>query len=190
MNRPIIFFYSLLFPASWIGFSLIFSMIFPGKRLGILGTSFLIGGAASLISWLFARQHQRNFTTSEYRKIIFYCIGWAILLEFCAFYFFIKQSATPPNINARTLLFVTLFTVVIDSLFIWGAFSAWGKRVIKSYLAKHGKPDEQLEKHFEKLDKSRSMTNVLLLLTWVLLFIFLAGVGCVIYFCVLHPYRG
>jgi hypothetical protein len=140
MRRPIIFLYSLLFPALWICCSLLFGTLFPRKRLGIVGTAFLFMGAASLISWLFARRQRRDFSAAEYRNIILYCIGWAVFLEFCIllFVYLFPPPGVHSDLSTRTLSFIVLFTAIVDSLFVWLAFRNFGRRVIKSYLAKHG----------------------------------------------------
>jgi hypothetical protein len=151
MRRPIIFLYSLLFPAVWICFSLIFSTLFPGKRLGIVGTAFLFMGVASLIGWLFALRQRRDFSAAEYRNIILYCIGWAVFLEFCILLF--VYLFPPPGVNSdlstRTLSFIVLFTAIVDGLFVWLAFRNFGRRVIKSYLAKHGEVEIKHEETTE-----------------------------------------
>ena len=140
MRRPIIFLYSLPFPALWICCSLLFTTLFPGKRLGIVGTALLFMGAASLISWLFARRQARDFNAAEYRNIILYCIGWALFLEFCIllFLYLFPPLGAHPDLSARTLCFIVLFTATLDSLFVWLAFRNFGRRFIKSYLAKNG----------------------------------------------------
>lgn len=134
MRRPTIFLYSLLFPAAWICVSVLFTAIVPGKNLGTVGTALLIGGAASVISWVFVRREGRDFSTSEYRTIILYCVGWALLLESLALFFFLRQSAPGHHLSIRALGFVALFTVTLDSLFVWLAFRNFGRRVIRSYL--------------------------------------------------------
>jgi hypothetical protein len=135
MRRPTIFLYSLLFPAAWIGVSVLFTITVPGKNIGTVGTALLIGGAASVISWLFARREGRDFSTSEYRAIILYCIGWALLLESLALFLFLQQPEPGHDLSVRTLCFVALVTVPLDSLFVWLAFRNFGRRVIRSYLA-------------------------------------------------------
>lgn len=148
MRRPNIFLYSLPFPALWICCSLLFTTLFPGKRLGIVGTAFLFMGAASLICWLFARRQERDLNAAEYRNIILYCIGWAVFFEFCIllFLYLFPPPGTNPDLSARTFCFIVLFTVTLDSLFVWLAFRNFGRRVIKSYLAKYGEVETKQEK--------------------------------------------
>jgi hypothetical protein len=160
MRRPIIFLYSLPFPALWICCSLLFTTLFPGKRLGIVGTALLFMGVASLISWQFARRQGRDFSAAEYRNIILYCIGWAVLLEFCTllFLYLFPPPGVHSDLSARSLCFIVLFTAIIDSLFVWLAFRNFGRRVIKSYLAKHG----EVETKHEKAEIYETMKRVLL----------------------------
>ena len=141
MRRPIIFLYSLPFPAIWVCCSLLSVELLPGKRLGTVGTALMIMGAASLISWLFVRRHGRDFSASEYLWIILYCIGWALFFECIVLVSIFSQAEAAPDFNARTLIFLVLFTVTLDSLFVWLAFRNFGRRVIKSYLAKNGKAE-------------------------------------------------
>lgn len=135
MRRPNIFLYSLLLPAVWVSISVLFTTLFPGKRLGIVGTALLLMAVASLIGWLFARREGRDFSKSEYLRIILYCIGWVLLLEFLGLFYLLSQSQTSPDLHV--LYFVVPFTVTLDSLFVWLAFRNFGRRVIRSYLAKH-----------------------------------------------------
>jgi len=160
MRRPNIFLHSLLFPALWICCSLLFTTLFPGKRLGIVGTVFLFMGAACLISWLFARRQRRDFNAAEYRNIILYCIGWALFFEFCIllFLYLFPPSGAHSDLGARTLCFIVLFTAILDSLFVWLAFRNFGRRVIKAYLAKHG----EVEIKHDKTEIDDTMKPVLL----------------------------
>lgn len=136
MRRPVMFLYSLLLPAIGICCSL-FAAFLSGKRLGIAGTALFLMLVASLIGWLFARREGRDFSKSEYRNIILYCIGWLLLSEFLGLFYALSHSSTSPNLHA--LYFVIPFTVTLDSLFVWLAFRNFGRRVIRWYLAKHGK---------------------------------------------------
>jgi len=137
MRRPILFLYSLIFPAVWICCSILFATLCPGKHLGTLGSALFIIGIASLISWLFARRQRRDFSSSEYLKIILYCIGWALFLEFLSLKFILSQPEAAHDLNFRTLFFIASFTVTLDSLFVWLAFRNFGRRVIRWYLATH-----------------------------------------------------
>ena len=130
-----LFLYSLAFPAVWMACSLLLSMLVPGRSLGTLGSALIIVIGASFISWLFVRRHGRDFTTPEYWTIICLCIAWAFVLELCALYFLISQSAAPDT-SARTLSVVIAITLSLNTLFVWLAFRNFGRRVIRAYLAK------------------------------------------------------
>jgi cbb3-type cytochrome oxidase subunit 1 len=147
MHRPRIFLYSLLFPAAWVCCSALFAALLTGKRLGIVGTSLMIVGIVSLISWLFGRRQGREFSPAEFRTIILYCIGWALLLEFSALFFFLVQPENAHDLSVGALCFAAVFTVVLDSLFVWLAFRNFSKRVIQWHLAKSktGKCSEKKE---------------------------------------------
>ena len=136
MRRPNIFLYSLLFPAAWISCSALFAALFAAKSLGIVGTALMIVGIVSLTSWLFVRREARNFSPAEYRNIILYCIGWALLLEFSGLFFYLIQPDNAQHLSIGALCFAAGFTVVLDSLFVWLAFRNFSTRVIKSYLGK------------------------------------------------------
>src|ERR1700737_3740817 len=130
MRRPNIFLYSLLFPATWIACSTLFTTLFAGKRLGIVGTALMIVGIVSLTSWLFARREVRHFTPSEYRAIILYCIGWALLLQFSGLFFYLVHPENAQQLNVGAVYFAVGFILVLDSLFVWLAFRNFSRRVI------------------------------------------------------------
>jgi cbb3-type cytochrome oxidase subunit 1 len=136
MRRPNIFFYSLLLPTAWLCCSVLFATLFSGKRLGMVGTSLMIIGIVSLISWLFGRRQGREFSAAEYRTIILYCIGWALLLEFSGSFFFLVQSENAHDLSIGALCFAAVFAIVLDSLFVWLAFRNFSRRVIQWHLAK------------------------------------------------------
>ncbi len=71
-RSPFIIGYSAILPVAWVTLSGAAYFIVPGRRLGIVGTVLMFMGVAALISWLFARRYRRQFTTSEYWRIIVY----------------------------------------------------------------------------------------------------------------------
>ena len=137
LRSPLILAYSTILPAAWITLSVAGYFIIPGHRLGIVGTVLMFMGVAAFISWLFARRHRRQFSTSEYRRIIGYCIGWALALEFFVlFTVIVLPQLQDGHLDAKPLLFAVPFTIVMDTFFIWLAFRQTGKRVIAWYLRK------------------------------------------------------
>jgi hypothetical protein len=152
MRRPIIFLYSLLFPAVWICCGLLISAFFPGTHFGTVGTAMMFIGIAALIGWLFVRRHERDLSAFEFRKIIFYCISWALLFEGHTLFSIFTQTKAGADLSTQAKCFIVLITATVDSLFVWLAFRYTGRRVIQSYLAKHRKTDspESVVKSFKQ----------------------------------------
>jgi hypothetical protein len=137
MRPAFIFGYSTIFPAAWISICLLFALLIPGQRLGIVGTALLFMGAASLISWVFAKRHRRHFTKEEYWKIILYCYLWAVSLEsFVLFTVVVLPQIEAGNVDMKPLAFAVPFMLSLDALFVWLAFRQAGRKTIDAYLAK------------------------------------------------------
>ena len=131
VRPPNIFGYSTILPSVWIVVAVTASTLLPGTRLGIVGTALMFMGAAALTCWLFARRHRRHFTRSEFWRIVVYSAVWAWLIEgFVLLTVVVLPQAKNGHVEAKPLLFAVLFTIVIDSVFIWGAFWKTGKSVI------------------------------------------------------------
>jgi purine-cytosine permease-like protein len=134
---PLIWLYSLVFPATWIVFGLIFHALFASKQAGMIGAFVVIYAAVILICWLFVRRHVRHFTNTEYWWLIAYCTAWAWFLESLALISFLMQSSYGPNaLRGPKLLLVVSLTYPLDFLFIWLGFAKKGKPFITSYLEK------------------------------------------------------
>jgi hypothetical protein len=132
---PSIFLYSLPFPAVWIFCSLICVVVpVKGFHLGTVGSVLMYMGIASLIGWLFARSERRDFTATEYRNIILYCIGWALLFESITLCGIVLGPARAPGLSARAICIISIITITFDCLAIWAAFRGFGRRVIRRYL--------------------------------------------------------
>ncbi len=127
----------MFLPAAWISVCLLFALLVPGQRLGIVGTALLFMGVASLISWLFAKRHRRHFTQKEYWKIILYCYLWAISLEsFILFTVVVLPQIEAGHVDMKPLAFAVPFMLILDAIFVWLAFHQGGRKTIDAYLAK------------------------------------------------------
>ena len=137
-ERPAhIFGYSTILPTAWISISLVMNLLLPGHRLGVVGTGLLYMGVASLIGWLFAKRHRRQFTKTEYWRIIAYCFLWALALElFTIFAVIVLPQMEAGHVQIKPLAIVIPITTILNALFSWLAFRNGGRRVIEAYLRK------------------------------------------------------
>ena len=134
-RSPFILGYSAILPGAWVTLSVAGYCIIPGHRLGIVGTVLMFMGVAALISWLFARRYRRQFSTSEYWRIIAYCTCWALALEFFVlFTVIVLPQLQEGHLDSKPLFFAVPFTIVMDTLFCWLAFRQTGRRVIAWHL--------------------------------------------------------
>ena len=134
---PFIFGYSLLLPVVWIIVGVLATTFVPGHRLGMVGTALMFMGVAALISLLFAKRHRRQFTNSEYLRIVCYSIGWALSIEcFVILTVIVLPQIESGHVDAKPLLFAVPITVVLDAIWIWLAFRQTGRRVIAWHLRK------------------------------------------------------
>jgi len=141
-ERPaFIFGYSLILPAAWISICTVLYLIAPGQRLGTVGSSLMFMGVASLIGWLFAKRHHRQFTEKEYWRIILYCLLWALSLEyFVIFAVIVLPQLEAGQVDIKLLSIVIPITTVLDAALIWLAFRQAGRRTIDYYLSRTATP--------------------------------------------------
>ena len=119
----------------------------PGHRLGIVGTALLFMAVAAIISRIFVQRHRRGYASTEYWKMIGYCTIWAVLLEMFVLYtVVVMPQLAAGHVEAGPLMFAVPFAIIMDFVLIWLSFRHSGRRVIASYLAKHGiDPNEASE---------------------------------------------
>ena len=135
-KKPLLFAYSSLLPLVWFGFGFLISSIFPEQRAGAVGTALVIVAAVMLLSWLFVRNHHRNFSRSERWRLIGYCAIWALALESMGLTYAAYAGLVDPS-HIGAIAFSVVFAIVLDTLMIWGAFNYASRRFIDSYLQKH-----------------------------------------------------
>ncbi len=129
--------YSTILPAAWISISVVMNLLLPGHRLGVVGTALLYMGVASLIGWLFAKRHRRQFTKTEYWRIIAYCFLWALVLElFAIFAMIVLPQMEAGHVEIKPLAIAIPITITLNALFSWLAFRQGGRRAVDAYLRK------------------------------------------------------
>jgi len=96
----------------------------------------VIVATVMLLSWLFARNHRRNFSRAERWRLIAYCAIWALALESMGLIYAASVGLVDPS-QIGVLAFAVAFAIVLDTVMIWGAFNYASRRYIDSYLRRH-----------------------------------------------------
>jgi hypothetical protein len=138
-ERPRLLLYSLLLPIVWFTLGLAMHAAFPGKRLGMVGLVAVVFLVVWLISWHFAKTFRRHFSKPERLKLVLYCSLWAAFMELLALYSIIADQADAGQspLGAEGLLGIAGFTVALDTLILWAAFTFTAKKFIDAQLSKH-----------------------------------------------------
>ena len=123
------------------------TVIAPGRRLGIVGTALMFMAVGALTSWIFVRRYRREYSDSEYWRLIIYCTIWAVSLEmFVLFTVIVMPQLEAGHVDTGPLIFAVPFSIAMDFLFAWLAFRQTGRRVIAWYLKERGiAPNQALE---------------------------------------------
>jgi hypothetical protein len=132
---PSMLLYSLPFALAYIGGAIALGWLaasFGITRAGSLSYfgHLLVVGGVLLSGWLFAKRHRRLFSAEEKRRLMAYCICWAILLEAGGF------AGHPEFLSLPlTLLFAALvFGVSVDALIVWLSFRYAVRKVMIRYV--------------------------------------------------------
>lgn len=144
IRKPKIFLYSMLLPVIWYSLGSAVYAVNPGANIGIFGTAVMFVGTALLICWLFVRRHRRAFSNVEYRKIIAYCLVWAICMEALSLTTLFTETPQDQRLPDGWMVYIVLFTLFMDTLFVWLSFRNFGLKLQNAYVSKHSE-NENLE---------------------------------------------
>lgn len=133
---PLLVGYSITLPLIWMSLGLLMSVVLPGKRLGTGGLVLVVLAAVNLASWLFVRKHHRQFTGRELWILVGCCSLWAGLCELSGLVYAMETHIIHAS-QSGALKFALLFSLAVDSLYIWLGFRFSGRRFINWYMAKY-----------------------------------------------------
>jgi drug/metabolite transporter (DMT)-like permease len=128
--------YSIILPVIWISLGLLMSVVFPGKRLGTGGLVLVVITAVILVSWLFVRKRHRQFTGRELWILVGCCSLWAGLCELSGIAYAVETQIINAS-QSGAIRFAVLFSLAVDSFYIWLGFRFSGRRFINWYIAKY-----------------------------------------------------
>jgi hypothetical protein len=113
--------------------------LFPGTRLGVVGLIGIVILVVGLISWHLAKNFRRHFSTHERIRLIVYCSLWAIIAELWALYSYIQDArdAGQTPLEPKYVVAVVAFTIVIDTLIMWAAFTRMARKFTDVHLSRY-----------------------------------------------------
>jgi hypothetical protein len=128
--------YSITLPLIWMSLGLFMNVVLPGKRLGTGGLVLVVLAVVTLASWLFVRKRHRQFTRRELWILVGCCSLWAGLCELSSIVYAIETHIIDAS-QSGAVKFAVLFSLAVDSLYIWLGFRFSGRRFINWYIAKY-----------------------------------------------------